>query len=86
MLGNLIKGFIEILLSKGVPLNENKVKILEYLIKNKEASISEISRELKIDYKNTHRYIQQFKKAGAVKLNPNELSRGKKVMVSLNRE
>ena len=74
------------LLSQDIPLNPIKTKILLYLLKNidKEKTISDISRDLKIDYKNTRRYVRYFNNKGIVKLNPEKPSQGKKVMVSIN--
>ena len=87
-----IKGFKEnhfmmlALLSQDIPLNPIKTKILLYLLKNinKEKTISDISRDLKIDYKNTRRYVEYFNNKGIVKLNPEKPSQGKKVLVSIN--
>ncbi len=44
--------------------------ILKYLIEHKEASIRQISRDLKIDYKNTYVQIQNLKKKNIISIKP----------------
>jgi len=79
-------GFMLSLMKNDVSINPTKMLILGYLRENKEKknSISDISKDLNIDYKNTWRYIKQFQKSGLVKLNPKKPSQGKKVLVSIN--
>jgi len=81
-------GFMLSLMKNDVPINPTKMLILGYLRENKERknSISDISKDLDIDYKNTWRYIKQFQKSGLIKLNPKKPSQGKKVLVSINEE
>lgn len=71
------------LLEKGLPATLTRVDILDFIHQNISPTISEISRGVGFDYKNTHRYIQEFKKHDIVKLTPNTPSRGKKVIVTL---
>jgi len=79
-------GFMLSLMKNDVSINPTKMLILGYLRENKEkkSSISDISKDLNIDYKNTWRYIKQFQKSGLIKLNPKKPSQGKKVLVSIN--
>ena len=68
-------------LEKGYNLQE--IKILE-LVFEKKMNISEISRSLKIDYKNAHRYISKLHDEKLIVLNPKEPVQGKKVYVTLS--
>lgn len=77
---NLFYAFIP-LMEKGYNLQE--IKILQ-LVFEKKMNISEISRELKIDYKNTHRYINKLQKDGRIIFDPKKPTQGKKVYVALS--
>lgn len=71
-----------------IPLMENghniqEIKILQ-LVFEKKMNISEISRELKIDYKNAHRYINKLHKDGRIILDPKKPLQGKKVYIALS--
>jgi len=81
-------GFALIIASQNIDLNSAKIKILIYLFKNKEkeVSISQISKDLKIDYKNTWRYVKELHDYNFINLNPETPSQGKKVLVSINKE
>jgi predicted transcriptional regulator len=68
-------------LERGYNLQE--IKILE-LIFEKGMNISEISRALKIDYKNAHRYVSKLSDDKLIILNPKEPVQGKKVQVTLS--
>ena len=72
-----------ILLKKGLSTTQIKLDILNFINENVSPTISEISRGVGFDYKNTHRYIQEFKKHNIVKLTPNTPARGKKVFVEI---
>lgn len=50
------------LLNKGEILSLPKVRILNYIRDHKDTSISQISKDLKIDYKTTHRIIKTLAK------------------------
>lgn len=63
--------------------NIQEIKILQ-LVFEKKINISEISRELNIDYKNTHRYINKLYKDGLIILEPPKPIQGKKVYVTLS--
>ena len=63
--------------------NFQEIKILQ-LVFEKKITISEISRELNIDYKNTHRYISRLHKDGFITLEPSKPIRGKKVYITLS--
>jgi len=63
--------------------NFQEIKILQ-LVFGKGMNISEISRELKIDYKNAHRYISKLHDDKLIILNPKEPVQGKKVFVTLS--
>ncbi len=72
-------------INEKISINPIKKKILSYLWYKKEGiSISQISHILKIDYKNTWRYIKDFQKQKIVILDPATPSQGKKVLVSIN--
>ncbi len=68
-------------IEKGYTLQE--IRILQ-LIFEKRANISEISKELSIDYKNTHRYINRLHKNKLIVLEPLKPIQGKKVYVTLS--
>ncbi len=63
--------------------NLQEIKILHWVFEKK-ISISEISRELKIDYKNAHRYIKRLHKDGLIILDPPKPIQGKKVDITLS--
>lgn len=71
------------LIEEGYSYNEVRIMKMVY---QTPSSISEISRELGLDYKNTHRYVKNLHKLGWVKLEPPTFSQGKKVIVSLPEE
>ena len=77
---NLFRAFIP-LLEQGYNLQE--IKILQAVF-GKRMNISQISKELKIDYKNTHRYIHKLKNGGLITLNPSKPVRGKKIEITLS--
>ena len=68
-------------IEKGYTLQE--IRILQ-LIFEKRANISEISKELSIDYKNTHRYINRLHKNKLIVFEPLKPIQGKKVYVTLS--
>ncbi len=68
-------------LEKGYNIQE--IKILQ-LVFEKGMNISEISRLLKIDYKNAHRYVNKLHDNKLIILNPKEPVQGKKVNVTLS--
>lgn len=76
----LFHSFLPIM-EKGYNLQE--IKILQ-LVYEKKMNISEISRILKIDYKNTHRYINKLYNDGLITLDPKKPLRGKKVYITLS--
>ena len=55
------------MLASGYSISLNKVRVLRYIIDNSDSSITKISKDLGIDYKNTWRMV-------------NELIKEKKVM------
>lgn len=59
---NLFYAFIP-LIERGYNLQE--IKILQ-LVFEKRTNISQISKELNIDYKNTHRYINKLHRDGLI--------------------
>ncbi len=61
--------------------NKNKLNIVEFLEKEGEKSISEISRQLKIDYKNTWRYINNLEIIKVIEVK--KLGQGKSTLVKL---
>ncbi|MFH1711279.1 MAG: helix-turn-helix domain-containing protein [Nanoarchaeota archaeon] len=63
--------------------NIHEIKILQ-LVFEKKRNISEISRELNIDYKNTHRYVNKLHKEGLIIIEPSKPIQGKKVFVTLS--
>lgn len=63
--------------------NLQQIKILQ-LVYEKKMNISEISKTLNIDYKNTHRYINKLYKDGLIILEPKKPKQGKKVYVTLS--
>jgi len=63
--------------------NIQEIKILQWIFEKK-MNISEISRELNIDYKNAHRYINKMRKDGLIILEPSKPIQGKKVYVTLS--
>ncbi|MFH1801581.1 MAG: winged helix-turn-helix domain-containing protein [archaeon] len=63
--------------------NTQEIKILRCVFEKK-ANISEISRELNIDYKNTHRYIDKLWKKGLIIIEPSKSVKGKKTYVTLS--
>ncbi|MDP3026611.1 MAG: hypothetical protein Q8N63_02805 [Nanoarchaeota archaeon] len=63
--------------------NMQEIKILQ-LVFEKKINIFGISRELSIDYKNTHRYINKLYKDGLIILEPLKPIQGKKVYVALS--
>jgi predicted transcriptional regulator len=65
--------------------NLQEIKILQLVFKKK-INISEISRELNIDYKNTHRYIEKLHKDGLIILEPSKPIQGKKVYITLSKK
>lgn len=69
------------IMEKGYNLQE--IKILQWIFEKK-ISISEISRELNIDYKNAHRYVNKLYKDGLIILNPSKPIQGKKVDITLS--
>lgn len=69
------------IMEKGYNLQE--IKILQ-LIYEKKMNISEISRELKIDYKNAHRYVNKLHKDGLIILSSSKPSQGKKIYITLS--
>ena len=77
---NLFRALIPYL-EKGHNIQETK--ILQLLFEKK-MNISQISKTLDIDYKNTHRYIHKLKEAGLVLLSQNKPARGKKVEIILS--
>lgn len=83
---NIIQEIILSLIKKDISINKNKLRIIKYLISNegKEISISKLSKDLDIDYKNMWRYVQSFKEANIINLNPSQPSQGKEVKVDLN--
>lgn len=68
-------------LERGYNLQE--IRILE-LVFEKRMNISEISKELDIDYKNAHRYINKLHEDKLIVLNPKEPIQGKKVYITLS--
>jgi len=68
-------------MEKGYNLQE--IKILQ-LVYEKKMNISEISKVLNIDYKNTHRYINKLSKDGLIILDPKNPIQGKKVYITLS--
>ena len=68
-------------MEKGYNLQE--IRILGKVFKKK-TNISEISKELGIDYKNTHRYINKLYKDELITLEPTKPVQGKKVYVALS--
>ena len=64
--------------------NLQEIKILQLIFKKK-MNMSEISRKLKIDYKNTHRYISKLHKDGLIILEPSKPIQGKKVYITLSK-
>ena len=75
----------DITLKMGQKLSSGEVKIYQFLDKKGEKTLSELSKKLKIDYKNVHRYVRNLYKKGIVSLYPKpEISkRGSPVIVSL---
>ena len=69
------------IMEKGYNLQE--IRILGKVFKKK-TNISEISKELGIDYKNTHRYINKLYKDELITLEPTKPVQGKKVYVALS--
>ncbi len=63
--------------------NMQEIKILQ-VVYGKRISISEISKILKIDYKNTHRYINKLSNNGLIILDPKKPMQGKKVYITLS--
>ena len=55
-----------ILIFKAVS-NENRVKIIEFLIQNEEASLETLSLEIELPYKTVDRNLKILEKAGLVK-------------------
>ena len=47
--------------------NENRVKIIEFLIQNEEASLETLSLEIELPYKTVDRNLKILEKAGLVK-------------------
>ena len=68
-------------------LSNKEQEILQF-IKQKNRNISEVSKELNIDYKNTHRYCTKLYVAGLIRIEPsNELrKKGKPVTLIYNDE
>ena len=64
-------------------LNLQEIRIIQ-LSYDKKMTISEISKTLNMDYKNTHRYISELHKKNLLSLDPNVPSQGKKVYVILS--
>ena len=68
-------------IEKGYTLQE--IRILQ-LIFEKRVNISEISKELNIDYKNAHRYINRLHKDKLIIFEPPKPVQGKKVYITLS--
>lgn len=79
---NLTYSFIP-LLEEGY--NWQEIRILK-LVYKKKVNISEISKTLNIDYKNTHRYINKLNKSGLIILDPPKTSKGKKTYITLSKK
>jgi predicted transcriptional regulator len=79
---NLIYALIP-LLEEGY--NWQELRILK-LVYKKKLNISEISKTLGIDYKNTHRYIHKLNTAGLIILDPSKPSKGKTISITLSVE
>ena len=63
--------------------NLQEIKILQ-LVFEKKINIFGISKELSIDYKNTHRYIDKLHKDGLITLEPLKPIQGKRVYITLS--
>lgn len=63
--------------------NFQEIKILQLVFERK-INISEISKVLNMDYKNTHRYINKLCEKKLIILEPQKPIQGKKVYVTLS--
>ena len=77
---------IVLLLAGGHTINWPKVRIMHYVLENENmengVDINQISRALKIDYKNTWRYVKQLIKAKVI--TSGEIEQGKKAKLKFN--
>jgi len=62
--------------------NKTKLKILD-LLKERKLSISELKRELGINYKCVWLHIKSLEKLELIHRSPRKVSQGKKVIISL---
>ena len=75
---------VAVLLAYGFSVSLNKVRIIKYILNNPNMSMNKISKELKIDYKNTWRIIQELQKIKV--LESDEVSQGKKAKIKIRNE
>jgi len=71
------------LLKKG--LSNNEIRIMTFVFENP-CSINQISKGLNMDYKNTHRYVQNLHQLGWLNLNPPKSKPGLKITVSIPKD
>lgn len=72
------------LLGLGYSVSLNKLKVIDYIIKNPNYSLNKVSKDLKIDYKNVWRIAQEMQEAGIVQFH--DTSQGKKGKAEVKRE
>lgn len=76
---------MQMLFLKKISPTPVKIRILLYLSKQKKkVTITKASRDLNIDYKNLWRYLQLFKAADIITLQPSEKTQGKKTYITFN--
>lgn len=73
------------LIQKGITLNPARMELIKIISLDGPISIFDLSKKASMDYKNTYRYVKQFKDESIVILDPDTFSKGKKVFVSINK-
>jgi len=64
--------------------NPNILEIFNLISKNSGLNIKEISKEIKLSYRNTHKHIKHLENLGIVILNKQQNKQGREVVVKLS--